>query len=109
MYLKIVPKSGAALHKILLDATMLAPQSFFDKTDTGVTINRFSQDMTLVDTPLPAALIISMQAFANTLAQAALVALGSSYMGLTIPGLLITLYLSKSFIYERLNNCVFWI
>ncbi|MCJ1356858.1 MAG: hypothetical protein MMC33_006854 [Icmadophila ericetorum] len=85
---------------------MLAPQSFFDKTDTGVTINRFSQDMTLVDTPLPAALIISMQAFANTLAQAALVALGSSYMGLTIPGLLITLYLSKSFIYERLNNCL---
>jgi hypothetical protein len=29
-----------------------APQSFFDKTDTGTTLNRFSQDMTLVETSL---------------------------------------------------------
>jgi ATP-binding cassette, subfamily C (CFTR/MRP), member 1 len=61
MYMKATRKSGARLHKILLTAVMRAPQSFFDKTDTGITLNRFSQDMTLIDTSLNAALLITVQ------------------------------------------------
>jgi ATP-binding cassette subfamily C (CFTR/MRP) protein 1 len=38
---------------------MRAPQSFFDETDSGVTLNRFSQDMTLIDGQLPAAAVMA--------------------------------------------------
>ncbi len=51
--ISIVPKSGAELHKILLRTVMHAPMRFFSITDSGVTLNRFSQDMTLVDAVLP--------------------------------------------------------
>ena len=55
----ITPMSGVNLHKILLKSVMRAPQSFFDETDSGVTLNRFSQDMTLIDGPLPSAAVMA--------------------------------------------------
>jgi ATP-binding cassette subfamily C (CFTR/MRP) protein 1 len=58
--MNITPKSGAGLHKILLRSVLRAPQSFFDRTDSGVTLNRFSQDMTLIDGQLPAAAVLTM-------------------------------------------------
>lgn len=51
--INIVPKSGAELHKILLRVVMHAPMQFFTTVDSGVILNRFSQDMTLVDAVLP--------------------------------------------------------
>lgn len=51
--ISIVPKSGAELHKILLRVVMHAPMHFFSTTDSGVILNRFSQDMTLIDAALP--------------------------------------------------------
>jgi ATP-binding cassette, subfamily C (CFTR/MRP), member 1 len=120
MFLKAIPKSGAGIHHILLTAVMRAPQSFFDKTDSGITLNRFSQDMTLVDGTLPGAVIISLQgicavtiktieqkltvpALFNCLSSAALISLGSSYMALTIPGLFICLYLLQN-VYLRTSR-----
>jgi ATP-binding cassette subfamily C (CFTR/MRP) protein 1 len=47
------PKSAARLHKILVDATVKAPMSFFETVDSSILLNRFSQDMTLVDFALP--------------------------------------------------------
>ena len=61
MYIKAIPRSGARLHEKLLQAMIRAPQSFFDKTDSGVLLNRFSQDMSLVDGPLPVGVIITLQ------------------------------------------------
>lgn len=37
-----------------------APMSFFSSTDTGITTNRFSQDLELIDMELPVALIRTM-------------------------------------------------
>jgi len=96
MFLKGIPKSGAGIHKILLSTVMRAPQAFFDKTDAGVTLNRFSQDMTLIDGILPGGVIITMQALFNCIASAALISLGSSYMGLTIPGLCVFMYVLQN-------------
>jgi hypothetical protein len=48
------------LHKILLRTVVRAPQLFFSTTDTGVTLNRFSQDMTLIDGALPIAAVTSL-------------------------------------------------
>jgi hypothetical protein len=58
LYMWMTPKSGAGLHKILLRSVMEAPQRFFDETDSGITLNRFSQDMTLIDGSLPSSAVI---------------------------------------------------
>ncbi|KAE9378324.1 putative multidrug resistance protein [Stipitochalara longipes BDJ] len=91
-YMNITPKSGAGLHKILLRSVLRAPQSFFDRTDSGVTLNRFSQDMTLIDGQLPAAAVLTLSSACQTSAQFGLVAVGSSYMALTCPVLLLAVY-----------------
>jgi ATP-binding cassette subfamily C (CFTR/MRP) protein 1 len=53
MLIVIAPKSAIYLHKILVYATLRAPMSFFDMTDTSILLNRFSQDMSLIDMQLP--------------------------------------------------------
>ncbi|KAI8158204.1 ABC transporter atnG, partial [Colletotrichum sp. SAR 10_71] len=55
----IVPHSAKGLHFGVLKAALAAPMSFFVKTDTGVIINRFSQDMNLIDLPLPLAFMLT--------------------------------------------------
>ncbi|KAH8589326.1 P-loop containing nucleoside triphosphate hydrolase protein [Bisporella sp. PMI_857] len=57
----VTPRSGVGLHRSLLKSVIRAPQSFFDKTDSGITLNRFSQDMILVDGPLSHTAALSMQ------------------------------------------------
>jgi ATP-binding cassette subfamily C (CFTR/MRP) protein 1 len=56
--MRVTPKSGISLHKKLLDTVIHAPQAFFDKTDSGVILNRFSQDMSLIDGQLPSAAVL---------------------------------------------------
>lgn len=51
--INIVVRSGLALHGILVRAVMNAPMQLFAEVDSGVILNRFSQDMTLVDAVLP--------------------------------------------------------
>lgn len=47
-----------------------SPMSFFTTTDTGVTLNRFSQDLQLIDMELP---VSALNTFASKLLQGALV------------------------------------
>lgn len=56
----ITPKSGIGLHRVLLKSVIRAPQSFFDKTDSGITLTRFSQDMTLIDGQLPNSAVLAL-------------------------------------------------
>ncbi|KAK7215079.1 hypothetical protein V2G26_003082 [Clonostachys chloroleuca] len=51
----IVNTSGLGLHQKLISTALHAPLSFFEKTDTGITLNRFSQDLQMVDNELPLA------------------------------------------------------
>ncbi|KAJ5968505.1 ABC transporter integral membrane type 1 [Penicillium viridicatum] len=53
----MVALSSEVLHARLLHSVMNAPVAFFSRTDVGVTTNRFSQDMSVVDTELPFALV----------------------------------------------------
>ncbi len=54
-----VKRAGVNLHQNALTTMISAPLSFFTTTDTGVVTNLFSQDLNLVDTELPMALINS--------------------------------------------------
>lgn len=52
-----VKRAGASLHQHALQTLVRAPLSFFTATDTGVVTNLFSQDLNLIDTELPNALL----------------------------------------------------
>ncbi|PVH85137.1 putative multidrug resistance protein [Cadophora sp. DSE1049] len=97
LYMKLIPRSGTGLHKILLTSVMGAPQSFFDETDSGLVLNRFSQDMTLIDASLPGAAAMCFSAFLQCLAQFGLIATGSTYMALACPALVLCVYFLQSF------------
>ena len=52
-----VKRAGANLHQSILTTLIQAPLSFFTNTDTGIVTNLFSQDLNLIDTELPDALL----------------------------------------------------
>jgi ATP-binding cassette subfamily C (CFTR/MRP) protein 1 len=68
----VVAVCGIGMHEILVETIrrfvhlhdtgcelltkFRAPMSFFGKTNSGETINRFSQDLSMIDTELPMAL-----------------------------------------------------
>lgn len=89
----ISPRSSIKLHQILLQTATRAPQSFFAKTDTGVTLNRFSQDLGLMDRVLPLSCGRVFLSTFTIVAQAALIAQGSSYMAIAIPFISLAFYL----------------
>lgn len=55
--LNMIPRASNGIHQRLLNTVLSAPLSFFTKTDSGTTLNRFSQDLSLIDNLLPNALM----------------------------------------------------
>jgi ATP-binding cassette subfamily C (CFTR/MRP) protein 1 len=66
--------------------------SFFAATDSGITLNRFSQDMSLVDLALPIAFLSCVMACFDCIAKVTLIATGSSYMTITVPFTMMAIY-----------------
>ncbi|KAH8881696.1 P-loop containing nucleoside triphosphate hydrolase protein [Thozetella sp. PMI_491] len=81
----IVPYSAKLLHKKVLTAAMHAPLAYFVATDTGEIVNRFSQDMTLVDMPLPMSFMMSYGQVLGAVAQIVLTCVASGWLALVIP------------------------
>lgn len=52
-YIKIAPQSGASLHSGLLKTIFGAQLSYFFVADTGTILNRFGQDIQMVDRDIP--------------------------------------------------------
>ncbi|KAJ0103969.1 hypothetical protein J7T55_010986 [Diaporthe amygdali] len=75
----MVPLSSEVLHARLLHSVMNAPVAFFSRTDVGVTTNRFSQDMSVVDTELPFALVDFCVNFALIIMSVILMCVFSGY------------------------------
>ncbi len=55
IFIVVITKSGLYFHSMLLEVVSHAPMSLFMAVDGGVTLNRFSQDLQLIDMELPAA------------------------------------------------------
>ncbi|TDZ13509.1 ABC transporter atnG [Colletotrichum spinosum] len=89
----VVPHSAKGLHFGVLKAALAAPMSFFVKTDTGVIINRFSQDMNLVDLPLPLAFMLTFDYMTLVVSELVLTAIATGYLALAIPFLVVALYI----------------
>ena len=97
MFLRVVPKTANNLHWTLLQTVMRAPLSYFSTTSTGVILNRFSQDMMLVDTQLPEALFYTISAVFMCVAQVLLIATGASYISATIPFAVVAIYFLQKY------------
>ncbi|PQE32692.1 ABC multidrug transporter protein [Rutstroemia sp. NJR-2017a WRK4] len=93
-------KSGKILHLRLLTTAILAPLSFFHTTDAGSITNRFSQDILLIDTELPNALM-NIAAFTfMMIGQAIIIAVASPYVAIAYPALIGVLYIIQKFYLE---------
>jgi len=92
LIINMVPKSGESFHWALLKTVLDAPMSFFSVTDTGVTVNRFSQDLMLIDMELPVAALNTFATFVLVIAQMILIGVASIYAAIAFPIVLLALF-----------------
>ena len=85
LIITMVPRSGVAFHWKLLTTVLSSPMSFFATTDTGVTLNRFSQDLQLIDMELPVTALNTFATFVLCIGQMALIAAASPYAAISFP------------------------
>ncbi|KAJ0159330.1 Canalicular multispecific organic anion transporter 1 [Colletotrichum tanaceti] len=97
MFQVMVPRSARRLHHEQLQTTIRASYSFLSRTEPGVILNRFSQDMTLVDIELPSYAVQCFFYIFSCLAQGVLVATGIKYMAAFIPAVLAVVYVLQKF------------
>ena len=102
-FVRMGPKASTRLHHALLQTVMTAPQSFFSETDTGVTVNRFSQDMQQIDRNLPVSCMMTTTQGFRVLATAAFTSLGSTYVATSIPFFLVAIYMLQK-VYLRTSR-----
>lgn len=95
--LRVIPRSATHLHWLLLTKTMNAKSTFFTTTDTGITLNRFSQDMSLIDQALPMAAFTVTFDIYTIMAEIAIIASGTTYVAALIPVCMLALYVLQKF------------
>lgn len=99
----IASESGAELHRRLLSTVIGAPLSFFSATDIGVILNRFSQDIQLVDRQLPPAMLSMSTQIFKLLVQISLLFIAQKRLALTLPVCVVTVYLVQK-VYLRTSR-----
>ncbi|KAK3329761.1 P-loop containing nucleoside triphosphate hydrolase protein [Apodospora peruviana] len=96
-FIRIINNTALKLHYDLLESTLRAPFSFFQKTDTGTITNRFSQDMDLIDMTLPLQAISFTTGAASCLVQLIIICVLGKYLAASIPVLAVTLFLVQRY------------
>ncbi|KAF2157808.1 ABC transporter [Myriangium duriaei CBS 260.36] len=93
----IINKTGIYFHDVLTDIVSRAPMSYHAVTDTGTTLNRFSQDLQLIDMELPAAIFGVATCLSYALAQLVIMSVQMKYMTATLPFLALVFYVLQRF------------
>ncbi|KAK6082594.1 ABC transporter [Seiridium cupressi] len=103
--MRIAPHSGLALHSKLLNTVLRAPLSYFSKTETGEILNRFSQDIQLVDKQLASAVSTLCVQICKLTVQVVLLFLASKYTTFTLPLCCVVVYVvQKVYLRTSLTN-----
>ncbi|UNI16453.1 hypothetical protein JDV02_002885 [Purpureocillium takamizusanense] len=97
LFIITINRSGLYFHNLLVETVSRAPMMFHSTTDTGITVNRFSQDLQLIDMELPSAALGVVMALSFGVAQFILVCVSSRYMAALLPFLLVVLYAIQHF------------
>lgn len=80
---------GTMLHSKAVTALMAAPLRYFTKTDQGVTVNLFSQDINLLDLKLPRSVSNTVLSIFTSSGQAVVIAIGTPLIAWGYPVLVI--------------------
>lgn len=93
----MIPHSATYLHEKLLITVENAPLSFLTSTDTGKILNRFSNDLSIIDSELPVAGLVVANNVFMTITQAILICVSASYFSIVLPFVLLAMYLLQKF------------
>ncbi|KAM0552701.1 hypothetical protein ACHAPJ_007798 [Fusarium lateritium] len=96
-FIRIISNSALHLHSALLETTINAPFRYFVAVDTGSLINRFSQDLELIDMNLPMVMINFVLALFSSMAKLIILAVFSRYLSAAVPIFALVLYLLQRF------------
>lgn len=97
LFVKMIPRSAKYFHTQLLTTIQHAPLSFFTTTDTGQIVNRFSQDLGVLDMELPIAGLILAFNVLMAIIQAIVICISTSYFAAVLPGVMLVMYLLQKF------------
>ncbi|KAI0423684.1 P-loop containing nucleoside triphosphate hydrolase protein [Xylaria sp. FL1042] len=97
LYVDITPNGGRHLHRSILKAALNAPMSFLAQIETGVLVNRFSQDLRLADMTLPGAIINVAFQLGQCIVSTVLAATAVGYFAAVLPFVVLALYLIQRF------------
>ncbi|KAK6505820.1 hypothetical protein TWF481_007711 [Arthrobotrys musiformis] len=89
--------SAENLHKWQLATMMKGKMSYFSATDVGVTTNRFSQDLVLIDTELPMAMINCTESGLLVIGLIAITLVATPWIAMTLPFLAASFYYLQRF------------
>lgn len=84
--------SGTALHLRAVSALMGAPLRYLTKTDQGIIVNYFSQDMNMIDMILPGMVMNTSALALIVLGQSIVVAIGTPFILYAYPVLITMVY-----------------
>ncbi|KAI5920739.1 putative ABC transporter [Camillea tinctor] len=102
-HIRLAPKSGANIHQRLLQIVISAPLSFFSATENGSILNRFSQDIQLVDKQLPSMLANMCNQIFKMLIQIALLFTVQKWLFLSLPPSILIIYIIQK-VYLRASR-----
>ncbi|KAF7186796.1 ABC multidrug transporter B [Pseudocercospora fuligena] len=91
LMLKMVPRSGLGFHAQLLRTVLGATLSYVNGSDIGDLMNRFNQDIGLIDSRLPLSLLNTVSGLFLCIAQLIIVAIPAVYILAALPVLLAVL------------------
>lgn len=92
LHTRLSPRSSNQLHELLVRATMGSTLRFLSTTKTGVLLNRYSQDMTILSRNLPEAFFKTIHAGTSVVVQMGVILSGASYLACILPAVLLAVF-----------------
>lgn len=107
--LYVIPRSGLNIHQLLLDSYLRAPLWFLTGVDNGSILNRFSQDLSLIDQEMPFAVFEALLGVLDSFAAAVIICYSAPYLiavmavSFIVIGVVQRFYLKTSVTMRRLD------
>ena len=97
LIIQMMPRASSAFHDVLLRTTLYAPLLLFAGDNISYLLNRFSQDLQLIDMELPLALFNTSIELLSKFGNLIVVAVSSGYIAATMPAVLLVFFLLQKF------------
>ncbi|PTB37966.1 hypothetical protein M441DRAFT_60292 [Trichoderma asperellum CBS 433.97] len=91
LFLQMAVRVARSFHTMLLETMLNASMDFFATNDSGRTLNRFSQDLQIIDMELPLSFIGTAISTLTVIAQCVVIIVESPWTGFAVLGLAIVL------------------